>query len=428
MLTAASRSARFNWVVVVVACVVLCSTETALRLGAASPDTRFTLPNFSLGDFWGTPLGWTGLVDGVRVNRDSVQFTSLSGFFRDEPHVAVPPQDNVYVRFAGYSLLGSALAPLLGPYAAFVFTNIVFWCAAAVATYILGMWRTGSSLIAALAAVLVSTAPAFAALAGQALPYISSYALFAMGLLVLEQARVFDRDRPSRTLALAGFGVGGSLLFYDLYMLPAFVVAYALLVRAPIKNVLLVLVPMLLPRLLWTGYWQAAHLPSYSHNEQHPIEALAAWFDTSRMGSGLSLLKSSALLAAHGALNIGAVFMFWPVVLAGWELWCRRRAPETRWFLAVVVAGFAPALFMLSTWPHIPRWYAYGFPAVYILAAAATVRLSRAGARSPAARIALASMLVLPAVVLANLDVVGYTKPMELLLFQPASWSYLWSR
>jgi hypothetical protein len=37
-------------------------------------------------------------------------------------------------------------------------------------------------------------------------------------------------------------------------------------------------------------------------------------------------------------------------------------------------------------------------------------------------------LVLLPAVVLANLDVVGYTKPMELLLFQPSSWSYLWSR
>ena len=32
---------------------------------------------------------------------------------------------------------------------------------------------------------------------------------------------------------------------------------------------------------------------------------------------------------------------------------------------------------MLSTWPHIPRWYAYGFPAVYILAAAGAVRIAR---------------------------------------------------
>jgi hypothetical protein len=39
----------------------------------------------------------------------------------------------------------------------------------------------------------------------------------------------------------------------------------------------------------------------------------------------------------------------------------------------------------------------------------------------------LALLVVLPAVVLANLDVVGLTRPMELLLFQPTHWSYLWS-
>jgi 4-amino-4-deoxy-L-arabinose transferase-like glycosyltransferase len=414
----------------VAACGVLCALETALRLGAASPDTRFTLPPFSLGYFWGTPLGWTGLVDGISVNRDSVQFASLAGFFRDAAHLPVPPQDNVYVRFAGYSLLGSSLAPLLGDYGAFVLTNVVFWVAAAWATYVLAVRKTGSALVGALAAVLVSTAPAFAALAGQALPYVSTYALFALGLLLLDQARAFEAERSLGRLALVGFGAGVSLLFYDLYMLPAFVVVYGALRRARLGHILVLAAVMLVPRLLWTGYWQAMHLPSYSHNEQHPVEALLAWFDTARVGLGpLDRLKGYAFLTAHGLLNIGAVFLFWPLALAMWELWQRRRSPEAAWFVAVLVAGFAPALFMLSTWPHIPRWYAYGFPAVYVLAAAAAPRVAAALERGRVAAMAVAVLVVLlPAVVLANLDVVGYTRPMELLLFQPSSWSYLWSR
>jgi cell volume regulation protein A len=36
--------------------------------------------------------------------------------------------------------------------------------------------------------------------------------------------------------------------------------------------------------------------------------------------------------------------------------------------------------------------------------------------------------VVLPAAVLANLDLLGATRPMELLLFQPTSWTYVWSR
>ena len=94
----------------------------------------------------------------------------------------------------------------------------------------------------------------------------------------------------------------------------------------------------------------------------------------------------------------------------------------------MIVAGFAPALFMLSTWPHIPRWYAYAFPAIYILAAAGAVRFAHYLARSPRLAVGLAALVLLPAIVLANLDVVGSTRPMELLLFQPAHWSYLWSR
>src|SRR6202022_3443893 len=119
--------------------LVICSLETGLRLGAASPDTRFTLPQFSLGYFWDTPLGWTGLVGGGPVNKESAQFASLAGFFPDEPAVSVPLEDNVYTRFAGYALLGSILAPLLGAYASFVLVNVLLWVAAALATYALAV-------------------------------------------------------------------------------------------------------------------------------------------------------------------------------------------------------------------------------------------------------------------------------------------------
>src|ERR1700694_576109 len=124
--------------------LVICSLETGLRVGAASPDTRFTLPQYSLGYFWDNPLGWTGLVGGVPVNKDSVQFASLAGFFRDEPAGQVPLEDNVYTRFAVYALLASILAPLFGAYASFVLINVVLWVAAALATYALGLRFTGS--------------------------------------------------------------------------------------------------------------------------------------------------------------------------------------------------------------------------------------------------------------------------------------------
>jgi hypothetical protein len=414
------------------AVLAICSVETGLRLGAASPDTRFTLPQYSLGYFWDTPLGWTGLVSGVPVNKDSVQFASLAGFFRDEPAVPVPLEDNVYTRFGGYPLVGSVLAPLFGAYASFVLVNVVFWVAAALATYGLAVRFTGSTLVAVLAALLVSTAPAFEALAGQALPYVASYSLFVLSLLLFDRLRVFDRDTAARVAIGAGLAGGIGFLFYDLYMLPAFVLVYGVLRRTPLRTLALLLVAMALPRLTWSVYWQLAHLASYSHNETHPIEALMAWFDASRTGDTLiSKLKAYVLLAAHGALNIGAAFLFWPVALAAWELWLRRRSPEALWFVAVIVGGFAPALFMLSTWPHIPRWYGYGFPAVYILAAAAAVRIAQWLSHATMANqavVGVAVVVLLPAIVLSNLDVLGATRPMELLLFQPTHWSYLWSR
>jgi hypothetical protein len=409
--------------------LAVCSIEAGLRLAANSPDTRFTLPQYSLGYFWDTPLGWTGVVDGARVNKDSVQFASLAGFFRDQPAVPVPPEDNVYVRFAGYALTGSVFAPVFGSYMSFVLVNVLFWIAAAMATFALARRLVRDDLAAVLAGLLAATAPAFEALAGQALPYVASYSLFVLALLFFEQVELFEGETQWRIAAAAGLVGGVTFLFYDLYMLPAFVVVYGVLRRTPLRNLVLAIVLMAVPRLIWTEYWQLAHLLSYSQNETHPIEALMAWFDASRVGAGLiAKVKGYAFLVAHGALNIGAVFLFWPLAPAALELWCRRRTREALWFLAVIVAGFGPALFMLSTWPHIPRWYAYGFPAVYILAAAGALRIARWLARSPQLAVGLAVLILVPAVILANLDVVGSTKPMELLLFQPEHWSYLWSR
>src|SRR4029077_2430489 len=233
--------------------------------------------------------------------------------------------------------------------------NVAFWIAGALATYALALRKTSSQPTAVLAAILVATAPAFAALAGQPLPYVASYGLFALGLLLFEHVGLFERATKPGVALTVGFVTGLGFLFYDLYMLPAFVVLYGLYRRTPLRTLLLVLVAMALPRLLWSGYWQLMHLPSYSHNETHPIEALYAWFDEARTGSGaLDKVRGYTVLLAHGALNIGAAFMIWPVLLAAWELWQRRRTPEAAWFVAVLVAGFAPALFMLSTWPHIP--------------------------------------------------------------------------
>src|SRR5712692_2590525 len=148
------------WVMALMA-LAICSLEAGLRLGANSPDTRYTLPRFGLGYFWDTPLGWTGVISGVPVNKDSVQFASLASFFRDEASAPVPLEDNVYTRFAGYALVGSVVAPLVGAYASLLMLNLLFWVAAALATYALAVKFTGSNTTALLPALLVCTAPPF---------------------------------------------------------------------------------------------------------------------------------------------------------------------------------------------------------------------------------------------------------------------------
>jgi hypothetical protein len=417
---------RLGALLVGLALAGLCLVETGLRLGDRSPDTRYTLPQYSLGYYWDTPLGWTGVLDGTPVNRDSSQFDSLAAWLRGDPNPLVPLNANVYTRFTAYGLVGGLAAPLVGPYLGFVLVNVLFWCAGALATYALALRRTGSMLVAASAGALVATAPAYGALVGQALPYVASYSLFAVGLWYCERVGLFERAVRATTCVCAGLGVGATLLVYDLYMLPAFVMLYGWR-RLPLRRLLLVLACAALPKATWAAYWWAAGLPRYTQNEDHPIEALGAWVELAQRGGLGQQLPAFGALAAHVGLNVLAAFLFVPVLLAAWELVHWRQVRDLDWYLAVLVAGFAPAAFMVSTWPHIPRWYVYGFPAVYILAALGAARVARRWASAaPAARVAVTLAVLAPCVVVANLDLIGVTRPMELFLFQPQSWSYLW--
>src|SRR5437870_4399560 len=140
---------------IAVLALALFSLETGLRPGLDSPDTPFSPPPFSLRYFLDTPPGWTGPGSCVAGHRRSGQFASLASFFRDEPSAPVPLEDNVYTRFGGYALVGSAFAPLLGAYPSFVLVNVLFWVAAVMATYALAVRFTGSYTTAMLAALLV---------------------------------------------------------------------------------------------------------------------------------------------------------------------------------------------------------------------------------------------------------------------------------
>ena len=108
-----------------------------------------------------------------------------------------------------------------------------------------------------------------------------------------------------------------------------------------------------------------AHLASYSHNETHPIRG-ADGLVRPEPDSATPAFKTQGVLPAGRARR--AEHRRGVPVLAGAAgagragVLLKRRAPEALWFVAVAIAGFAPALFMLSTWPHIPRWYALRVP------------------------------------------------------------------
>lgn len=424
----AGRWTRTHAALLLVALAALVLLETGLRLGERSPFYRFNLPQFGVGYFWETPLGYTGYVDGQPVNQDSLAFDSLAGFLRGDPSLPVALDSNVYTRLAGYSLLGTALAPLVGRYAGFVLANLLLWLAGLAATYALGLRRTGSPLVAGLAAALVATAPVFSATVGQALPYVASYSLFAVGVWFTERVGLFRRDVPLATIVLTALAVGATLLVYDLYMLLAFVAFYGFR-RLPLRWLALFLVVAVLPRAAWSAFWGAAGLGSFAMNQSQPIQALLAWVSPERLASPAAGVAWYASLAGHALVNVFMAFLALPLALALWELRTRWRSlPDRDWYLAVLLAGFLPGAYMLSLWPHLPRWYAFAYPAVYLLAAMFLARTAARLAGSPARRTAAAVALLVPLLLLANLDVLGETRPVELMLNQPERWSYLWSR
>src|SRR5438874_6023 len=83
--------------------------------------------------------------------------------------------------------------------------TVLLWVAAVVATFALALRLTGHTTIALLSALMVATAPAFEALAGQALPYVASYSIFVLGLLLFDRAGLFERETSSKTALACGF-------------------------------------------------------------------------------------------------------------------------------------------------------------------------------------------------------------------------------
>ena len=313
--------------------------ETGLRLGAGSPDTRYTLPQYSLGYFWDTPLGWTGVVDGSPVNRDSVQFASLAGFLRDEPAVPVPPEDNVYMRFAGYALVGSVLAPLVGTYASFVLVNVLFWVAGGA-----GHLRARAAPhqrrppTAVLAALLVATAPAFAALAGQALPYVASYGLFVLALLL------FDRVAPVRRATVAGGRhrragrqrprlpvlrpVHAARVCRRVRAVPAHAAAHAGAGAGGDGGAAPAVEPVLADWRTWPRTRTTRRTPSRrwrrGSTRRAPAAARSTECEATRAGGARRAEYRRAPSCSGRCCS------------AAWELWHRRRTPEAAWFVAVL--------------------------------------------------------------------------------------------
>ncbi|MBV9359111.1 MAG: hypothetical protein JO023_26685, partial [Chloroflexi bacterium] len=64
----ADRRRMATWMVAL-GLALACILETLPRLSDRSPDTRYTLPQYGLGYFWDSPLGWSGVLDGALVNR-----------------------------------------------------------------------------------------------------------------------------------------------------------------------------------------------------------------------------------------------------------------------------------------------------------------------------------------------------------------------
>ncbi|GEM_PF-6161914 len=381
---------------------------SGLQLGSHSAFTYGMLPqHHPKGAYWGTAEGYTATVDGVLVNRESLQMSSLAEWFRTgSRNLPVPLGDLIYVRFAGYSLLMSAFAPWLGLYGAGVAINMVLWMLAIWCGMDL-VWRWfHSTTAAALMGAWMATAPIAGVTVGQLLPYLPSFALWMIGIWAIDRWGVCERDVSWR--AAVGFGLFSAfaLWIYDVYHLVALVWLLGFR-KAPWPKLMVITAVALIPRMGWLWWWShGLNLPMKTINQHQPLQCIQAWLEAWRAGvfHGARRVVHRVLMSI---VSVGDAMAWIPVLLA-WIGWRQSAvAPYRRWMLAILAVGELPALVLASMWPHLPRWHFFVFPAVLILASMGAAAMVQSWSRKGSASVVLSWSAVVLIALIMNAHVLG---------------------
>lgn len=399
----ARPSGRALAVVALFALVVL---QAFLHAGVRGPYvymTHYQEPEAA--NFWYAVSMW-GDGEGT-VIADQFVFSAMEDYFQGAPR---EPNNMLIRRPAGF-YAAAQFSYFVNAYYVWMVANVLVWLAAALAGYGFAR-RLAGERAGILMAAMIGCGTGFVAFVGTPGMYLQGYAVVIIALYLLERL-VGDDPRPASFVLFAA-ALGACSLVYDLETLYPVLLLYGLARRFSVKPLVASLAGAYL---IYRGFLLVhdvvLDIPVVADNVAQAGVARRAVLDLLRHPSVDEVYRHTTDIAGAFGLQLARMFFVLPLLpaLAG------IRFLRTRAQAVLVVALTAASLATVAALRigglelgDIPRFVYPMYPAVYLLAALALVRLGEWNGPPrlrPALRVA-PWIFVAALVVLSNMDAFGY--------------------
>jgi hypothetical protein len=350
------------------ALLVVCLFELLSHAGERNGFLATSRPESGV-ERWTTADGYALLLDGIPAQGDGAFLLPAVRLFLGD----APPQPSEFDRRAGHMYLVALLARVLGGYWAFAAVNLVAWWAAALAVWWLGRRRWPGSYVPEIASLLTATGLGFVFMGAAPQAHAPAFASFALVLALCDRLSVWSPGAKLADWAKAGWAIGASGLIYLVY-LPALLFIWLYGLRGGrLAGLALASALALGIVLAWQGYGSLLGLQFAGGNNDLAGEAMRGWISVVRRGPN-GVLGQLHAGSPRGLLGGAFYYPWWLLAVVGFATSGRE---SRRWAVAVLVAGFIPAV-AFSTRFHLPRLAYFMYPAFYLLAAQGIAALAGA--------------------------------------------------
>ncbi|MEW6201113.1 MAG: hypothetical protein AB1546_04005 [bacterium] len=185
--------------------------------------------------------GFTGYYRGKLIHIETWPYLGFARMFNGGSIELA--KKNVYFNRQGYPFLFSLLPPLWNEFARALMLNAILWFAACICLIMIARQFFTSDSLGFLAAILLATDFAFAAMAGDVSPHLFAVCWFFMGVYLATKSN-FSTGKPSwrNVLAFALWAAGGGLGYEIHLMIAAFGIVLSFPRLSIVKIVALILI------------------------------------------------------------------------------------------------------------------------------------------------------------------------------------------